>query len=60
MIFRSYEFANAKMSKCTVQISVQDKQDNIKKLTATGSFKLSWLNELAETETDNSGILQQV
>jgi hypothetical protein len=25
-----------------------------------GSFKLSWLNELAETESENSGILQQV
>jgi len=48
------------MSKYTVQISVQDKQDNIKKLTATGSFKLSWLNELPETESDHSGILQQV
>lgn len=48
------------MSRCMVQISVQDKQDNIKKLTAVGSFKLSWLKELAETETDNSGILKQV
>jgi len=45
---------------CTVHISVQDKQGNIKKLTAAGSFKLLWLYELDEPETGSSGILQQV